>query len=223
MATTLQKDTRYDRVLGYGPTTKTTGLLNLFARYETFLTAYQYMSFAYMKFPYMGVGRNLMYKKNLFDSINGYDKHENIASGDDDLFVKNAATSLNTAINLDQNSFMYSEAKSTFYSFLHQKSRHISTSVHYNFKHQILLTLFALSQISFWLSLSFGILFLGLSPWVLITIMVIKWVCQMFFHHKAMSILKENDLNKWFPLMDIMMFLYYIILPIVILFRRNSW
>ena len=53
-------------VLGYGPYTFHPSLLNRFIRFETVYTAIQYFSFALGKLPYMGVGRNLAYRKELF-------------------------------------------------------------------------------------------------------------------------------------------------------------
>ena len=53
-------------VLGYGAYIKEKGLLNILIRFETFHTALQYLSFALAGLPYMGVGRNLSYKKQVF-------------------------------------------------------------------------------------------------------------------------------------------------------------
>ncbi|MGH2642379.1 MAG: glycosyltransferase, partial [Chitinophagaceae bacterium] len=53
-------------VLGYGAYKTRPGLLNKVIRFETFFSAMQYLSFALAGIPYMGVGRNLAYKKELF-------------------------------------------------------------------------------------------------------------------------------------------------------------
>jgi len=51
-------------VLGYGAYEKISGsFLNKIIRFETMLTAVQYFSWAKIGCPYMGVGRNLAYKK----------------------------------------------------------------------------------------------------------------------------------------------------------------
>ncbi|MCH5720848.1 glycosyltransferase [Niabella hibiscisoli] len=55
-----------DIVLGYGPYEKHPGFLNKVIRFETFHAALQYLSYALAGHPYMGVGRNLSYKKDLF-------------------------------------------------------------------------------------------------------------------------------------------------------------
>ena len=51
-------------VLGFSPYQATTGFLNKFIRFESLVTAMQYFSFAWLGNPYMGVGRNLAYRKS---------------------------------------------------------------------------------------------------------------------------------------------------------------
>ena len=78
-------------VLGYSPYVKESGLLNLYIRFETFMTALFYFSFALMRNAFMGVGRNLAYHRETFFRHKGYATHQHILSGDDDLFVNAAA------------------------------------------------------------------------------------------------------------------------------------
>ncbi len=59
-------------VLGYGAYHKQPGILNKLIRFETFHTAIQYLSYALAGKPYMGVGRNLSYKKNVFFRNKGF-------------------------------------------------------------------------------------------------------------------------------------------------------
>ena len=64
-------------VLGYGAYKKIkNSFLNKIIRFETLLAATQYFSYAAIGMPYMGVGRNLAYKKSLFIEANGLDKHK---------------------------------------------------------------------------------------------------------------------------------------------------
>lgn len=216
-------DGRKEIVLGYGPMTKRAGFLNSFARYETILTAMQYISYAVAGLPYMGVGRNLMYKRLVFDRVNGYSNHLNIASGDDDLMISMAATSINTTVNLNPDSFVYSDAKSNVSTFLNQKSRHVSTSFHYTAYYKILLGLFALSQLLLFIVLIAGWLGGLLSFAMLVFILGIKWAFQMIFQNKFFVALDGADLKWMFPLLDICMNIYYLCLPVYSLFRKPKW
>ena len=67
-------------VLGYGAYHKRPGMLNKLIRFETFHTALQYLSFALAGMPYMGVGRNLSYKKKLFLQSKGFSSINHTAS-----------------------------------------------------------------------------------------------------------------------------------------------
>ena len=74
-------------ILGFGGYKKEQGLLNKIIRYDTFNVAQQYLSFSLRNHTYMGVGRNLAYKKSLFFDNKGFASHIHIPSGDDDLFI----------------------------------------------------------------------------------------------------------------------------------------
>ncbi len=223
MNDTLFSDDKIDIVLGYGPMYRHTGLLNLFLRYETFITAFQYFSYAALKIPYMGVGRNMMYKKSLFLAQEGFTSHEKISSGDDDLFIRNAANSFNTSVNLHPESFVWSEGKSTLRAYLQQKTRHVSTSLYYSHQHKLLLSLFAFSQVLFYLSWIGGIITGVISFNTAMIILLFKWSAQMILQSGAMHKLDVSDLNKWFPLTDFMMLAYFLLLPFYSFFRKKDW
>lgn len=138
-------------VLGFSPYFKEKGFLNNFIQYETFNTAIQYLSFAITGMPYMGVGRNLMYRKSIFLKNKGFAKHTNIVGGDDDLFMNDVANEHNTAICLNPETFMYSFPKTTWQTWYRQKRRHLSVSTYYKFQHKINLGGLATSQILTWL------------------------------------------------------------------------
>jgi poly-beta-1,6-N-acetyl-D-glucosamine synthase len=67
-------------VLGYGGYVATKGLLNTYVRYDTLTIALQYTGMALRGIPYMGVGRNLAYRKSLFFESRGFSDHYHIAS-----------------------------------------------------------------------------------------------------------------------------------------------
>ena len=143
-------DDKTEIVLGYGPYSKRNGLLNKVIRWETFHAALQYFSYALAGIPYMGVGRNLSYKKEIFFRNKGFSSHNNIPGGDDDLFINMAATKINTKINVDKNSFTLSKPAITWKQWFNQKKRHYTTSKYYKPIHKFLLGLYSLSQFIFY-------------------------------------------------------------------------
>ncbi|MFL5773721.1 MAG: glycosyltransferase, partial [Flavisolibacter sp.] len=94
--------------LGYGAYQKNPGFLNKAIRFETFHTALQYFGYALAGKPYMGVGRNLAYRKNLFFRNKGFSSINHIPSGDDDLFINRVATKENTSVVIDPEAFTIS-------------------------------------------------------------------------------------------------------------------
>ncbi len=130
MAGSLQQPEK-SVVLGIGNYEAKKGLTNLWIRYDTFCIAIQYLGYALSGKPYMGVGRNLAYKKSLHTNSNGFRNHLKIASGDDDLFVQEAASRKNVTVCIHPQAHTISIAAASFKEWLHQKRRHLTTSSHY--------------------------------------------------------------------------------------------
>ena len=138
-------------VLGYGPFMRHNGFTQALARFDNLMIAMQYLGHAHAGHPYMGVGRNLLYHKSLFEGSMGFEKHDDLASGDDDLFVQDVANGSNTTICLTLASFAVSPAKSTLKDLLLQKQRHVSTAPRYALRAQMQLALFGASFAAWWL------------------------------------------------------------------------
>jgi hypothetical protein len=166
------------------------------------MTAIQYFSYAMMGLPYMGVGRNLAYRKDLFFNNSGFKNHIKLMSGDDDLFINEVANARNTAICFTKESIMISEPKKTFKDWILQKRRHIGTAKYYKSIHKILLTIFYISQLFFWV-LAVICLFSGdYWQWAAVCIslrFLIQWSCIGFSARK----LDEMDLIYLAPVLEL--------------------
>ncbi|GAA0523467.1 glycosyltransferase [Chitinophaga japonensis] len=210
-------------VLGYGPYHKKPGFLNKVIRYETFFSALQYLSFAMAGIPYMGVGRNLAYKKELFFRHKGFTNHQHLASGDDDLFVNSAANSRNVAVVLDKQAFTYSEPKTSWDRWFRQKTRHMSTGKHYRFGHKFLLGLFSLTHFLFYPAFIVSLFY---QPFLYYTLIAFgsRLLVQTVISFFALRKLGEGDLFKLSWFMDLFMWLYYIIFAPALFFKsKNKW
>ncbi len=202
-------DENIEIVLGYGAYHKCPGLLNKLIRFETFHTALQYLSYALAGMPYMGVGRNLSYKKSLFLRNKGFSSINHIPSGDDDLFVNKVATRHNTAVIIDPDAVTRSIPKTTWGSWLKQKSRHYTTARFYKRKHKYLLGLYFITQFALYPMVAAVAIFYD---WRLaLAIFGVRLLVQGFIFHKAMNKMGEKDLWPWFVFLDMWMFFYYII------------
>jgi glycosyltransferase involved in cell wall biosynthesis len=196
-------------VIGYGAYNKRPGLLNKLIRFETFHSALQYLSFALAGNPYMGVGRNLSYKKDVFLRNKGFSSINHIPGGDDDLFINKVANKKNTKVVIDKDAITLSQPKKTFSQWMRQKTRHYSTARYYTKGNKFLLGLYSLSQFLFY---PLFIVALLLYSWKLsLLVFGVRFLTQAFIFFKTMKKLNEADLWPGFLLLDIWMFFYYII------------
>ncbi len=218
-------DDQTEIILGYGPHTTAKGILNKWIRYETLNTATHYFSFALAGIPYMGVGRNLMYKKELFRKAGGFNDHAHLLSGDDDLFINKVATSKNTRIALTPESFMYSDGKQSWKEYYRQKARHLTTGKHYTMKHQILLGMYTLSHFLYYIG---GIALLILNFSTIFVVVVLIYLVRMsiiiLWYRAIFKKLQDSRLLYWVPLFDFGTLLYYLIFsPVLMTGNTNRW
>jgi glycosyltransferase involved in cell wall biosynthesis len=209
-------------VLGYGAYHKKKGLLNKLIRFETFHTALQYLSYALAGLPYMGVGRNLSYRKNLFFKNKGFSSINNIPSGDDDLFINKTANKQNTSVVIDPDAVTRSIPKTTWAGWLRQKARHYTTARYYRPKHKFLLGLYFTTQFLYYPLLAAAIIFFDWK--YALAVFGIRFLLQGFILYKSMKKMGEKDLWPWYLLLDMWMFFYYIIFaPALWRKPRKGW
>ena len=209
-------------VLGYGKYQVQTGFLNKLIRFETVQTALQYLSYALKGMPYMGVGRNLAYTKDLFMENNGFYTHLDILSGDDDLFVNEVATADNTAVSLHPDSFTISKPKQTLGDFIRQKRRHIGTAQYYHLKHRLLLAWYFISLSGFWLT---AVLLLAVRyQWqIVLGIVFVRLATAWYINYKVNKQLQEPGLTGWFPVLEISLILMQLYFFVLNLFKKPEY
>lgn len=93
-------------VLGYSGYERGKGWLHKRAAFDNLFTSMRYLGFALAGSPYMGIGRNLAYRKELFYQQKGFSAHLNLQRGDDDLFINHVATPENTRVETDANAIV---------------------------------------------------------------------------------------------------------------------
>lgn len=210
-------------VLGYGPYMKRKGFLNRIIRFDTAWIAMNYMSLALSRVPYMGVGRNLAYTKDLFNEVHGFKSHYSLPSGDDDLFIQEAAHKRNYRINLDKSSYCYSEANETWPAWVRQKTRHFSTTDKYQVIKKWLLGIYPSSMLILLVSfviLMFSTEFRWIALLAFIIVLLLKWWIQGRCYIK----LGDKGFVRFLPFWDI----FYTVLMPVIYFsaekkKPNKW
>ncbi|MCZ8143663.1 glycosyltransferase [Flavobacterium sp.] len=192
-------------VLGYGAYEKVKGsFLNMLIRFETLLTAIQYFAWARLGKPYMGVGRNMAYKREEFFRVRGFMDHMKIRSGDDDLFINQAANGKNTVCSYTAESFTYSQPKTKFKDWFQQKRRHVATAQHYKGFDSFQLGVFYLSQLLFLLT---PIALLAFQyQWIIVLSLIgFRYIFCWIVLGMAAGKLKEKDVMYFYPLIEIVL------------------
>lgn len=212
-------------VLGYGGYIREKKLINNLIRFDTLFIAIQYLTFALAKKTYMGVGRNLAYRKSLFFKHKGFAKHNHIESGDDDLFVNQAATRGNTRIEISKESITRSEAEPTFVSWFKQKKRHNTTGKLYNFGTKWRLFWENTSRVSFYALFVLSLIFFKVYLVYILGAFGFRMILQLTVFKVAIHRLNEKNLMIPSLLYDIIMpFLSFsIILANYFTTKRNKW
>lgn len=190
-------------VLGLSFFTKKSGFLNKLIRFDALFIAMQYIGFARAGKPYMGVGRNLAYKKDLFFEQGGFKSHYHIQSGDDDLFVQAAGNKSNCVTVINPQAQTISEAKETFGKWFWQKKRHYTTAKLYKGGISFLLALFPVSYLLMWTS---GILAGMLTPNLLLVtgLIVLRYVVLFIIFILTTKRIGQQDLIWLFPFWELL-------------------
>lgn len=217
------EDEHTEILLGYSPYLKKRGLLNALIRFETFFTAVNYLSFALKGMPYMGVGRNMAYKKSLFFNNKGFAAHMHIPSGDDDLFVNAHAHKGNTNICIHPDAQVWSEPNTSFGAYLRQKKRHFGAGKLYKSKHKFILSAQIIIQFLFYVILV--ILLCNKSMlYPALGVLGLSIIVRCFVYPRILKRLNYGDLRWWFPVLDMLLFIFLVFNGILSIFvKKVKW
>ena len=191
-------------VLGASNYNKEKGVLNKLIRFDTAQIAVSYLGFAKCSVPYMGIGRNLGYKKNVYTKVSGFKSHYHIESGDDDLFINQVSNSSNTEIIFNANSITMSIPKKTWGTWIRQKKRHHTTNSKYKIHHKFLLIISYLSALMYNLSV-FLLIFNDKYQVIVFILFMIRTILLTLIYYKPFKILLCKDLLWAIPIYEIIL------------------
>jgi poly-beta-1,6-N-acetyl-D-glucosamine synthase len=195
-------DGNTDFVLGYGGYLKKKGLLNKYIRYDSMAIAMQYLGMAIRGIPYMGVGRNLAYRRSLFFSKKGFANFNHMVSGDDDLFVNSNASEKNTAVEFRKEAHTRSVPAGTVDQFYKQKCRHMTTARHYKFNDKIVLFIEPASRTLFYVLLIILLSNLYMLP-ALAAAFFVRLIVNIIVFTLTQQRLDERGLLPWALIFDV--------------------
>lgn len=215
-------DEQTDLVLGISPYFKMQGWLNLLIRFESFVTLLLYTSFAKLGRPYMGVGRNLAYRKKIFFEGKGFNAHLSVVGGDDDLFVNQHARKHNTKVALENSALVYSFPKISFQDFFKQKIRHLAAGKQYRFSDQLMLAPMMISQYLMIPALIY-LLATGLAVTAFL-LLILRWALIVI----TFQVLNRKSETEYslllIPPIDIIFLFYYLaVAPVALFTQKIVW
>ncbi|WP_018477232.1 glycosyltransferase [Pontibacter roseus] len=212
-----------DLVIGYSPYQKLDGFLNHLIRYETLVTAIQYLSHANRGHAYMGVGRNLSYTKSCFFRNKGFASHIKTTGGDDDLFVRDAVNNSTASIVISKEGQTISIPKKTFREWLVQKRRHMAAGRQYATADRGRIGAFISSNILFY-TLCVILLVLHSHLAILAALIGLRYLVVFPVYVAAARRLEEEVSLPLMPLLDIAYFFSYLLLGVSVLMnKRIRW
>lgn len=170
----------------------------------------------------MAVGRNLAYTKAFYRKCGGMEGIKYRLSGDDDLLINKCAITDKTVSMISRASKTFSEPKHTFKEWYNQKTRHVNASNDYNLKTKTTLSLFHISHTLFYLGI-LVCLSKGVTVWAAVVLYLIRIVTGIIIFYRINLTIQEPKIISWFPLLDLLMFVYNLTIVPVGLIRTPTW
>ena len=213
-------NSKIDLILGYGAYIKGIGVLNKLIRYETIYIALQYLSAAVSGKAYMGVSRNLAFRKRAFIEKNPF-QDRMYGPGDDDAIVQSLSNANNTAICIDRKAHTLSNPKPSIKEYFIQKRRHISPVSSYSVGRQLWLGLLGMSHIGVLILVAV----LGMSEYSgpSILMIVLRWLIMIVFAIRLFPLFQEKRLILFIPIADVLLALFYFFQLLCIPIPKKGW
>lgn len=180
-----------------------------FILFDNLFSGIKYSSMALAKKPYMGIGRNMAFRKHLFFENKGFSSILNIEDGEDNVFINRIATKENTAIVASPDSMVVSNVVDSLSSWRSIKAKYLTTQKFYANNTTKLLAFEVFSRYSFYLlfamvcvigihsSLNF-LLFLGL------LLFSIRYLIQLMVLNKNSRVYNAGKFRFSLPILDLL-------------------
>jgi len=168
------------------------------------------------KMPSTCNGANLAYRKDVFIELGGFKGIDELASGDDELFLHKVASQYPDKIGFckSADAIVYTDAKETLPEFISQRKRWASKSTKYKDKKIVAL------GVAIWLFnlIIFANVLLGLyiaDIWIIALLAIaLKFFSEMLFLSPVTAFAKRSELMKYLPLLTVIHILYIIYIGI---------
>ena len=217
-----------DIVLGYSGYERGKGWLHKRESFDSLFTSLRYLGFALAGKPYMGIGRNLAYRKELFFKVKGFSTHLNMQRGEDDLFINQIANENNTRVETSPDSVIRMQPVERYKDLKEEKVSYMATARFYKGSQRWLLGLETATRLLFYVACLSGIVFGILSfHWLAAGLVLLLWIvrysAQAYVINKTANEMGDNR-SYYFtlPVFDIIRPLQSLKFRLYRLYRRKG-
>lgn len=171
-------------------------------------------------------GANLAYRRDVFFEMGGFKGIDNLASGDDELFLHKVAEKYADRIGFckSREAIVYTDAKPDLASFISQRKRWASKSTKYKDKKVIVLGvciwLFNLALIC---SLLAFLVLLPTLNWWLLTALGLKMLVELVFMIPVLSFAQRSELLKYLPFLTVIHTFYLVYIGVAGNIGKYDW
>lgn len=211
-------------VAGYSPYVRNRGWLATFAQYENLKSAIGAAGSIGIGKAYMCVGRNLAYRKKVFQEVNGFETAKHSISGDDDLFLHTVRkrTTWKICYAISPPTFVPTNAPQNLKEYLNQKKRHFSAGAYYSRSSQVVLFFFHLANALLLMSAIASIFWFSTYK-IGLDFFLLKLLLDFVLLNRGSAVFKQRQLVKYFVPLEVMYILYDSIVGPLGLLRKFTW
>lgn len=194
-------------VLGNSPVEKKAGFMNIYERFDTLCEASVAAASTYYNKPTHANGRNLAYRKQVFEEVNGYENCVNTDTGDDFFLMQEIRTRTRWrfAYNTDPAGFVTTTATPLGKRYIHQQLRRNSKAFH------LTIPFFILGAIAFLFHVALAVMLFSPSLWKwLAAILLFKFIAELIATFHGARLFRQTDLLKYFPILWVIYPVFYL-------------
>jgi len=169
-------------------------------------------------------GRNMGYRREVYNELNGFNKIMHSVSGDDDLFLQlvHKETEWKIKFSPDEDSFVPAYQTKTLKKFFTQKRRHLSAGKYYNFKLQAAYFLFHLSNL-FLCAFFLVSMILGQNIFFAILLLISKLLIDWLLFIAAGKDFNVRIKFKYFLIWELFFIGYHLVIAPTSWFGKVKW
>ena len=196
-----------DVVIGYSNYERKPGFANLCYTFDTLLQQLRMLGATLLGRGYMGIGRNMAYRRELFFRYKGYSRHLDLQRGEDDLFINEHVPAHRITAEVSAEATVRCTSANTYTWKVDKLSRlFIRGKLQGTTPH--LLGIDTLSRILFYIGVIAGIVY-GIvhQQWITVGVCagawLVRYACMLFVFHTTARDLGERKYNVSLPLFDL--------------------